>query len=335
MKTIDYEYIRYYDSVVDAWVLFKDNDNIKIDKNNELKILIKVNIETKIQKKIYDEFKNINCQIDNLSEKILNKYSNNNDKIKYDDSKLDIAILTANPLIEKIGDEIKELSSMNDFNNITNSIHNTIIHSNKLISAQFLPLTINNLKEVIYLKPKIIHLICKSTYIINDDKNNINNNDKKIYEYVNLIFEDNDYFEMKVIKKDDLDSIFEEKKIKNTSLIISTQLSHDTYSMVKDYKFQNILVQPTTIANSLFIADFNEHFYNCIIEQNNNFTLNDCFDYAINMDINFDLNHFCCCFHEHLTTCKNIRNYVNELYINDINKNEIECMPHFYHLRYE
>ena len=67
-----------------------------------------------------------------------------------------------------MNDKELELQSINDFHNVTSSIYNTISNSTKCINAVFMPLTINNLKKAISHRPQILHLICKSTYIIPD-----------------------------------------------------------------------------------------------------------------------------------------------------------------------
>ena len=181
---------------------------------------------------------------------------------------------------------------------------------------------------------------------------------------------------MRAINKDDLDSIFGEDKelkdeklkkeqeiirqnIKDIVLIISTQLSGDVYKIVENYNFKNILVQHTTVADSSFVADFNEQFYKNIIEQmnitndddnndndnkmnkNNEKTIipkiNDFYEDAINININ-ESNQFCCCFHEHKHNCKFIKNLINELYVTKgkiEQKNLSKIFPHFSHLRYK
>ena len=348
-EKITYEFIRYYDNEYDAWVLLKESEVFKLKKKNEL--LIKVRIESAKENNIINQFIDLNNKIDDLSNNFDKKINNENNNINNNDSELDIAVLTANPLINIINEnnkeEIKELISMNDFNNLTNSIYNIIKNSNKIINAEFLPLTINNLSEVIKLKPQIIHLICKSTYIIDD--NNINNNDKdkdkdknkakdKVEfseNYANLIFEDDSYFNMRTVKKDDLAKIFKEDIIKNTVLIISTQLSQDIYEMVKDFKFKNILVQHTTITNSLYIEERNYLFYTNIIEQMNNNSIQDLYNNVEDMQRNLNIQ-FCCCSHHHKKTCKTLlQNLENELYFNDKDKrDENIIIPHFYHLKY-
>ena len=337
-QNIIIEFIRYYVSKHKAMVLLKEDEDLKTKEEN--KILIKLKLESEKEKNILNQFIQIDNQLEDLSYNIKKKYSNNESENinNNNDSELDIAVLTGNPLINIINnkEEFKELSSMNDFNKLTNSIYNIIKTSNKILNAEFFPLTINNLKDIIKLKPKIIHLICKSTYII--DNNNIE--DKFSHNYANLIFEDNKYFNMRAIKKEDLKIIFDERLINNSILIISTQLSKDIYEMVKEFKFQNILVQHTTIANLSFVEDFNYFFYRNLIEQMEYISIKDCNLKALNMSKNKNFQ-FCCCFHSHDTKkCELFKNLENELYIcNDIdnknNKNESFFIPHFTHLSFK
>ena len=384
-EDIIFESISYFDNDYKGWILLNEEEYISLnnnDKDNEeiIKLLIKVRIKTKSDKDLINQYKNIKKRVEDLSNNIkLNNRNNKNENNENDnenESEIDISVLTANPLIDLEYDKnkninnVKELRTMNDFNNITNAILNVVIESTKLINAEFYPLTVNNLKKVILHKPKIIHLICKSTYIIPQNENEMKKEDKS-FNFVNLLFEDNDYFIMKAIDKDDLDLIFGEdkelkdekdkkeqeiikKNIKDIVLIISTQLSQDVYKIVEKYNFKNILVQHTTVSDSLFIADFNEQFYKNIIEQmninndnNDNVInqnneqiipkINDFFEDAMNININ-ESNQFCCCFHEHKYNCIFMKNLINELYIkNDKvdNKNLSVFFPHFSHLRYK
>ena len=341
-EEIKYDSIRYYNKEFEAMVLLEENENLET-KDVE-KLFVKIRIKDQLEKNIINQFIELDKRLDDLSNNIYKKYDiNDNININNNsDSELDIAVLTANPLVNIINKnnkkQIKELSSMNDFNSLTNSIYNIIKTSYKIINAEFLPLTINNLEKVIKLKPKIIHLICKSTYIINDinDKNNSNKVEAS-FNYANLIFEDDEFFNMKAIKKDDLNDIFDEEYIKNTVLIISTQLSEDIYEMVKNFGFQNILVQHTTIANSSFVEDFNYYFYRNIIEHMEHTSIELCNKNAKNMSKNKSVQ-FCCCFHHHYKknkkgkTCSLFKNLENELYICKDKDNKNEVIPHFEHL---
>ena len=96
---------------------------------------------------------------------------------------------------------------MNDFNNIANSIFNEVTKSTKLIKAEFYPLTERHLKKAISEKPKILHLICHSTYII---PKKLEKTDES-FNFVNLIFEDDNYCVMRKIEQSDLDYIFGEE----------------------------------------------------------------------------------------------------------------------------
>ena len=377
---LNYEYIKYKEKKYNAWVLFKDNQILKYDENEIIKILIKGTLITNEHKKLKQELKLLIDKVQDISDKIRNKniYKKNNNKIIDRDLEIDIVVLTANPLLSKknknnMNDKELELQSINDFHNVTSSIYNTISNSTKCINAVFMPLTINNLKKAISHRPQILHLICKSTYIIPDSmkaqeqkKKNKKikiNKDFKSYNYVNLIFEDNNYFYMEMISKKNLDDIFGEEKeeeeeedkkiekekeekeieneikenekiINNIILIISTQLSKDVYEMVKNYGFKYVLVQHTTIADSNFVANFNEQFYKSILEQKE--SIKACFNYAKNIKINYELNQFCCCYHDHLEKCDFMKNFENELYISDNNEDDnSKKFTHFSHLRYK
>ena len=296
-EDIIFESIRFFNNEIKGWLLLKEEDYLILHNQETTKLLIKIRIKTKSEKNIYNQINNINNKIEDLDNHVYIKDKNYNNE-EYINSEIDIAVLTANPLVENIDNNIKELKSMNDFNNITNSILNVVRNSNKLINAEFLPLTINNLKKVIFHKPKILHLICKSTYITPEK---IEENEQS-YKFINLLFEKKDYFELELINEKKLDSIFEYKEknfqdsenenviiekeenneesreeeeeneiikiIKSIVLVISTQLSNDVYKIFKKYNFKNIFVQHTTVADSKFISDLNERFYKDIIYQN-------------------------------------------------------------------
>ena len=338
-KDISIEYIRYFNNDYEGWLLLGKNDYIGLDIN---KILIIANIKTYNAKDLIESYLETKKRVEVLSEEIHTKIDNAIDSDHALNSEIDISILIANPLIDiQIDDknEIKkELKSMNDFNNIANSIFNVIIDSTKLINAEFYPLTEYNLRKAISHKPKILHIICKSTYIL-PEKEKIKENDES-FNFVNLIFEDDYYCKMRKINQKDLDNILEDESIKqliaNTFLIISTQLSFDIYKIIEKYNFQNILVQHTTVADSSFIADFNEQFYKNIIENNDN-NIYDYYEDALNIYFN-ESNQFCCCFHQHKNDCSFMKNNNKELYYNyeDINENSfIISSSHFSHLRYK
>ena len=340
-SNINFESIRYFDDSLNGWLLLKENDFLGLQQKQKMKIFVIMRILTKKERKIINEFNDIKIkfsEIANINQKNNSnnmKTSNNDNKITGNESEIDIAVLTANPLFDR--KRGKELKTMNDFNNIVNIIKNVIINSTKLINAEFYPLTENNLKLVISHKPKIIHLICKSTYIIPEGEEKINDS----INYINLLFEENNYCDVKEVSKKHLDSIFNiSSQTERTILIISTQLSQDVYNLFKDYKFKNILVQHTTLADSSFMGDFNDHFYKNIIEQIDDCTINSYFEDA--KSSNSKSNQFCCCCHEHKGSCAFIKNLNNELYIIDEIKDakkeeelESKYIPHFAHLRYE
>ena len=255
---------------------------------------------------------------------------------------LNLVVLTANPLM----DGEKELRTMNDFNMITSEIYKSFEEEDYLKYTKFLPLTCNNLKNIISneeTRPVILHLICKSTYIIPEQEK-----DKKLSEnsedYANLIFEDDkNYYNLEFINKKKLENeIFNydldpelKEKVKKIILIISTPLAMDTYNIFKNFGFKNILIQHTTLADVNFVANFNYRFYKDIIIFPGQPIIN-IYEDSLNYNID-DINPstFCCCFHKHTTTCELVNNLKNELYngnqLNDINDLK-ELIPHFYHL---
>ena len=360
-EDIIFEYIRYFNNDVHGWILINEEEYIKLNNEEITKILINFRIQTKIEKNILNQYKNLKNLVVDFD---YNKYTNDNkyNDEKYINSEIDIVVLTANPLVEKMDSgNIKELKSMNDFNNVTNSIVNVVRKSSKLIIAEFLPLTKYNLKRAILKKPKILHLICKSTYIVPDK---IEENDES-YKFANLIFEKDNYYEMELINEKYLDSFFEYKEkneqnfqeqqtnnvineegkeeinikksqikeeenniteiIKNIVLIISTQLSNDVYKIFRKYDFKNFYIQHTTVADSSFIADLNEQFYKNIIYQTNTDinspNINQFFEDAVNIYFN-NTEQFCCCFHEHKSDCPFLKNMNNELYIRNEKDNK-------------
>ena len=338
---INFESIRYFDDNLNGWILLKESDFLGLHQKEKIKLLVLMKILTRSEINIVEEFNEIASkfnEIENTYKKNSSKYAktkNNDIKISSKESEIDIAVLNANPLFDK--KRGKELKTMNDYNNIINIIKNVIMDSTKLINAEFDPLTENNLKLVISHKPKIIHLICKSTYIIPEREVKI----KDSINYINLLFEENNYCDVKELNKSHLDHIFNiSSQTEKTILVISTQLSQDVYNLFKDYKFKNILVQHTTLANSSFIGEFNKHFYQNILEQIDDCKINSYFEDAKN--INNQSHQFCCCCHEHKGNCEFMKNLNNELYILDEIKDakkeeelESKYIPHFAHLRYE
>ena len=331
INDIFFEYIRYYQ--YEGWILLKENEIIDFNENyenNKINIIIKASIITKdnlVMKSRYDiiqkEMNNISTNINNEIRNNLNINEireNNNNNI------FDIIILISNPLMDKE----KELRSMNDYNNIANSIKDIFSQSIKSINAQFLPLTKDNfISSISSKKPIILHLICKSTYIFQENnKNNYKNSSDCTY----LIFETKD-FNTEFINKEELVNIFKSKELKENikyvNLIISTPLSKDVYEIFKVYEFKNILVQHTTLADIDFISKFNYTFYEYIIE-NNNCDIYNAYLTSLYQNNYANNSQFCCCFHQHdiNPTCNIINNSRNELYL----KNEMNL--HFNHLNF-
>ena len=98
----------------------------------------------------------------------------------------------------------KELRTINDFNIITSKIYKSFEEEDYLKYTEFLPLTFKTLNNVItdeQKRPVILHLICKSTFIIPEqEKDNIISENSE--DYTNLIFEDdNNYYYSEFINK--------------------------------------------------------------------------------------------------------------------------------------
>ena len=332
---------------------------VKLKENNfdETQLLKKkeiINKITELNKKIDNELSKLNKQknkkiedlrpsrtfnLKNISENEKEKEKETDvssfvDDDSDDNDLVDIIVLTANPLVENeelIENDSKPriLRTMNDFNSITSSIHNVILNKcNKQIKAQFLPLTGDNLEFAISQKPKILHLICKSVYELENKK------------YItNLLFEDelcridrkNEEDIKKIINSKDLLKI--DKDItKNITLFICTPLSEDVFDIFKNINFKNIIVQHTTLANIDFVSELNEQLYLNILELNK--SIIDAFEVAKKNSINIP-HQFCCCFHKHKDNCKLKMNLSNELYFDCEVKEDIFKIPHFYHLRYK
>ena len=330
-SNIFYEYIRYLEN--GGWQLLNQNGIIGFNDINEINIIIKASIISKanlIKKERYDLIEkqlkkitlNINKQFNNnkllLDNNNININNNNKDII-------DIVILISNPLM----DEEKELRTLNDYNKIVSSIQDLIKDSFKSINIQYLPLTKENFIDTIKKKPIILHLIFKSIY----DINNINKAIKNSSDITFLIFEKKNY-NIDYINKEKIISIFalnEELKqnIKNINLIISTSLAKDVYDIFNLFKFRNILVEHTTLANIDFISEFNYFFYENILE-NKNCDIYDAYLSSLYQNSFNNITQFCCCFHQHDINekCDLVKNIKKELYIqNDIN-------IHFTHLNY-
>ena len=364
-------FIKYLNTEYNAWELIKDNEKLQIGKEEGLQLLIETKSKNELMEKMYI--------IDKKIDEIVNNEIEKNNKMKEESSNLnipyiksssslsisenpesemtidnyflnsnvnnlDIVVLTGNPLVDKYDGDIKELKTMNDFNFVTYSIHKVILDCNKQIVAKFLPLTFKNFKDAILLKPKILHLICKSTYLSNSNDNIINENEN-FSPY--LLFE-NEKCEMERINGESFKNLIEivETKggiglLKDISLIISTPLAQDIFEMIKQYSFKNIIVQHTVYSNVAFIAEINEQFYNNIIELDKSIEesfKNSKNDIAKSFDISKnDGDQSCCCFHSHSNNCKLKSNLYNELYNENKKQNlkEYYLIPHFFHLRYK
>ena len=272
--------------------------------------------------------------------KQINKEKNNYDLPS--DAPLNLVVLTANPLM----DGEKELRIMNEFNIITSNIYKSFEEEDYLKYTEFLPLTLNTLKYFItneQKRPVILHLICKSTYIIPEEEKDKTSSENS-EDYTNLIFEDdNNYYNSEFVDKKKLEKeIFNygsNKKLKENVnkiiLIISTPLKNDVYNIFEKFGFRNIIIQHTTLADVKFIADFNYAFYKDIMAKSDQ-KINKIYEEALNCDTDtINPPTFCCCFHKHKTSCDFFKNLKNELY----NNNECkklddfkELIPHFYHL---
>ena len=345
-ENISFDYIRY--SIDNKWLLLEKNEFIDLDDEDNTEIKLMIKIKTISQEKLnLNNLHNIRTkEINELNEKINNLLNNKlnlqNNKI-CSNTNLDLVVLIANPLMN--GD--KELRTMNDFNKILCSIQRAIQKSLNSISVEFWPLTESRLIEILEHKPTILHLICKSTYVVPDNipEGNHSNN------YVNLIFEKDDHnahfiSRNELIEKIKLISDEIKKNIKDITLIISTQFAEDVYKMFKDIGeelskekslgFRNILVQPTTLTDIDYISEFNLNFYTNIIFSGGE-KINELYKIAL-YSCQYD-NIFCCCFHSHKNyegkVCPIMKNEINELYFekDEGSKNITEIIPHFCHLK--
>ena len=376
------EFIKYLNTEYDAWDPININEKLLLNKEKGLKLLIKIKRKVKNEKynKKKEELMEIMNRIDKTADKILiyesEKYNKSKEEAlalnlfnikpyssqlisetpdreiiidnhfyNSESDKVGIIVLTGNPLIDKYDGHEKELKTMNDFNFVTYSIHNTILDCNKQILVKFLPLTLKNFKDAILLRPKILHLICKSTYLSNRCKNEIDKNiinESEIFSPY-LLFENNKC-EMERINEEAFKKIINliEKEggkgiLRDISLIISTPLAQDIFEIVHKYPFKNIIVQHTIYTNVPLIAELNEQIYKSIIELDK--SIEESFDNAKSFYSEKKSNEFqsCCCFHSHLNQCKLKTNLSNELY-NENEKQNLKnyyLIPHFFHLRYK
>ena len=351
LNNIKYEFIRYFDG--EGWILLNEKEIIFFD--NELtsailKIMIKATIICGDTKDIKKKYENIDKEIDYIYTEMLKE---NADYSSPPDAPLNLVVLTANPLMHKG----KELRTMNDFNTITSRIYNLFSEEDCLNYTEFGPLTKKTLKNILTdeeKRPVILHLICKSTYliednnIINENQQNLNNNDctylifEKDYNSKDQIYNYNSEF----INKEKLENeIFNFKdnpglkeNINKITLIISTPLAEDVYNIFKDFGFKNILIQHTTLADVKYVAEFNKTFYKSLITHLSQ-PINIIYEEALNIDINKKKSPvFCCCFHKHKKTCDFMKNIKNEIYNENEPSNKIkpdkikQLIPHFYHL---
>ena len=254
----------------------------------------------------------------------------------FDDKIVDIIVLTANPLVfldqSNEHKELRELRVVNEFNSITDSIHQAVSKSNLPINSLFLTLTKHNLKYALFKKPKIIHLICKSTYEVDISI-------EKTYSPI-LLFE-NEKCGIDKITKNILSKIYLSyvNNLKEISLFISTPLCEDVFNMIKsksDHKFKNILVQHTTLADISYISEFNRELYLNLLDKQ---TFEEAFNSAKSENVSGY--QFCCCYHTHQDNCIIKMNLSNELFrpgeelIEHGSKEPLKMIPHFCHLRYQ
>ena len=329
----------------------KSDPNIKsmINKVNSLKSSIEQEIS---ELKKPGNIKNIvSFNSLNLSKKIssISNISNEEDNLSIlpEEEKPDIIVLTANPLVykDKLG-EIKELRVINEFYSITYSIYHILSKTNLPIISQFLTLTKNHFSYALKTKPKILHLICKSTYD-EDYKNSYFNIDidKKVNQnitYTPILLFENENCEMEKITIDTLSSIFKGKEefTKEITLFISTPLSQEIYDLIAQsgIKFKNIIVQHTTLADTSYMEIFNQDLYQNLLDKQ---TLEEAINRAKVNSISGS--QFCCCYHRHKNNCTLKQNLSNEIFrINEKNSNNIKSieqtyklLPHIFHLRYK
>ena len=226
IKTHQIEYIRYLTNE-NSWALLTlTTPDINISNQKNFELLVSLIKKEKPDENILSLINKVNSLTDSIDREIselkepkllknnsLNLLSLNSSSFKSSnlnlldnshseqfllsiyDKNIDIIILTANPLyLFPAHDHPKELRTINDFNSITDSIHQAISKCNLPVVAQFLTLTRNTLKYSIAKKPRILHLICKSTYEIDENK------DEKVYHPM-LLFE-NEKCEMEKIGQD-------------------------------------------------------------------------------------------------------------------------------------
>ena len=211
LNDINFEFIRYFNGK--GWILLENGDCILGETliNNNLRIMIKANILSEEKMKVLSNCKNIEKEI-NLIYQDLAKKNRTNYK---DSNQLNLIVLTANPLTH----EKSLLRTMNDFHIITSKIYELLKEEDYLKYTEFLPLTMSTFIEILSNEercPVILHLICKSVYIFENNDLKNNEDEQKINSelYTNLIFEmdknnktENKY-DSEFIDKFQLESIF-------------------------------------------------------------------------------------------------------------------------------
>ena len=339
-RQVDICFIRYFDG--EGWILLEEDNAIlfegELKSNNqisfpEIKFMIKANIKSNDKMNMLNNIKDINDMINSIEGNIIPNYDEGDEGNFCDTYRPNLIMLIANPLM----DDKKELRTMNDFNIIPSKIYKLLYDNDYLNCREFLPLTTNILIDILSDEknlPIILHLICKSTYIVENNKNN---------QFTNLIDEDNknkSKYNLEFINKEKLEKIFNsneniKENIKKITLIISTPLAEDVYELFNNFGFKNLLVQHTTLADVNYIADFNLAFYQELVDSRYSKSINELYEKALKIPNSTQKNIFCCCFHKHKNNCELIKNLKDELY-NDNAEKDIksleESLPHFYHL---
>ena len=146
-------------------------------------IYTKVSTEAKMNLK--NKYDKVGKEIDYIYTQ-LTKEKNNN---LAPNAPLNLVVLTANPLM----DGKNELRTMNDFNIIKSEIYKAFYEEYYLKYTEFYSLTINSLKDILSnenKRPVILHLICKSTYLLQE------NEEKHIREFKMLKNLQSTWYEM-------------------------------------------------------------------------------------------------------------------------------------------
>ena len=338
LDRISYKYIGYFDR--SGFVKLEKGDFIFLDNEfllDNLHIKIIAKILSLNENFIGNKYNKITKEIINIDTKMI-KIKNN-----FRENPFNVVVLTSNPLMY-CGEELR---TMNDFNIIPATLYKLLKEKDYLKYSDFQPLSIKTFKNVIMddnKRPDILHLICKSTYNIENKSTTKDEEQSKQniedFNLVNLIFE-NEESNAEFVDRKIIDEIFRDQKmkenVKNMTLIISTELAEDVYNLFQynDFKFKNILIQHTTPADIDFVSEFNLFFYLDLIFSSYN-NLNNIYEDAINTFLDKKHNTFCCCFHKHKKDCNLKKNLIYELF-NDNNcrkqlKDLTKIIPHFCHL---